>query len=285
MVYVYLVLQQIIASTTHIVGKVVVGRVDPILVVALRSSIAAIVLLVYVRMRHTWHVLKRQDYRRFFVLGLISVPVNQYAFLYGLKYTTPANAALLYALTPALVVLAQKLVLREQVRPRRLVAVAIAFVGVVVILLDKGVDLAPDYTFGNIIIFLAVIAWAAYTLMAKSFIVRYGAVESTALAMAAGALLTLPLLAAQPEAIGHSTLDLTGWLGILYLGGVTSTVGYALWYIALGKIPASRVAVFQNIQPVLTAVMSIVILGQGITPHFILGGIITLVGVLLTQLW
>lgn len=285
MIYFLLLIQQIIAATTHVVGKVVVGRVDPSLVLVIRASIASVCLLTWVRFRGTWHTLNRHDYKRLFFLGAISIPCNQYAFLYGLKFTTAANAALLYALTPALIVLAQKFILREQVRTRRVVAVAVAFIGVALILMDKGVDFRADYTYGNIFVFIAVIAWAAYTLLAKSFIVRYGAVESTALSMAAGTILALPLLLFHIDEIAASTLDTSSWLAIIYLGAITSTIGYALWYYALGKIPMSRVAVFQNIQPVLTTVLSVMFLSQGITPHFILGGVITLGGVLLTQIW
>jgi drug/metabolite transporter (DMT)-like permease len=219
------------------------------------------------------------------LLGLISVPGNQFGYLYGLHHTTPANAALLYAMTPAFVVLAQKFILRQKVGLRRMIAVAVAFAGAVIILFESDVNFGQSYFLGNAIIFLAVIAWTAYTLLGRSFAINYGVIESTGLSMAAGTILALPLLLIFPHAIANSTLDIGTWTAILYLGVVTSLIGYSLWYYALKRIPASRVAVFTNIQPVLTTVVSVAFMGVTLTSSFVIGGSIVLIGVLLTQLW
>jgi drug/metabolite transporter (DMT)-like permease len=140
MTYILLVLQQIIASSTHIVAKLVEDHVDPALLVVLRASVASIAALLWIRMRKKKRVLHRKDYARLFLLGLISVPGNQFGYLYGLHRTTPANAALLYAMTPALVVLAQKFILREQISARRMIAVAVAFIGAVIILVESDIN-------------------------------------------------------------------------------------------------------------------------------------------------
>jgi O-acetylserine/cysteine efflux transporter len=110
-------------------------------------------------------------------------------------------------------------------------------------------------------------------------------IESTGLSMAAGTILALPLLLIFPHAIENSTLNFGSWTAVIYLGVVTSLIGYSLWYYALKRIPANRVAVFNNIQPVLTTFVSVCFMGQTLTLSFLAGGSIVLIGVLLTQLW
>jgi drug/metabolite transporter (DMT)-like permease len=79
-------------------------------------------------------------------------------------------------------------------------------------------------------------------------------------------------------------ISATDWIGILYLGIGTSIVGYVLWYYAIGRIDVSKVAVFANGQPILATVLAMVFLDYVITGNFVVGGIMTLAGVILTQL-
>ena len=78
--------------------------------------------------------------------------------------------------------------------------------------------------------------------------------------------------------------SLAAWLGVAYLDLVTSVVAYLLWYWALAHLPAARVAVFTNLQPVATAVLAHVFLGEHVTPQFIGGALVVISGVVLAQL-
>jgi drug/metabolite transporter (DMT)-like permease len=73
------------------------------------------------------------------------------------------------------------------------------------------------------------------------------------------------------------------WAQLFYLGVITSGVGYGLWYYALSRMEASRVSVFNNLQPVLTSVLSFFIFGTVPTFMFVVGGAIAIAGVIVTQ--
>ncbi len=73
------------------------------------------------------------------------------------------------------------------------------------------------------------------------------------------------------------------WLQLVYLGTFTSAIGYAIWYYALTKIDASKLSVFNNLQPALTAILSLLIFGTPITLIFVLGGTLIIGGVFITQ--
>ena len=74
------------------------------------------------------------------------------------------------------------------------------------------------------------------------------------------------------------------WVGVAYLIAVTSVVAYLLWYWALGHLPAARVAVFSNLQPLATAVLAHFFLGEHLTPQFVGGALVVIGGVVLAQL-
>ena len=66
---------------------------------------------------------------------------------------------------------------------------------------------------------------------------------------------------------------------IAYLALLTSVVSYLLWYWALGRTDASKVAVFSNLQPVATAVAAWLVLGEHIGWEVAVGGALVLAGV------
>jgi drug/metabolite transporter (DMT)-like permease len=70
---------------------------------------------------------------------------------------------------------------------------------------------------------------------------------------------------------------------ILYLALVTSVLSYLLWYYALGRVEAGKVALFTNLQPILTTALAVLLLGQDVTVPFLLGGAIAITGVVIAQ--
>ena len=96
-------------------------------------------------------------------------------------------------------------------------------------------------------------------------------------------ILILPIEFLFGDQVSLSSLSLAHRQGLLYLTLGTSFLGYFLWYYALGRIEASKVAIFANAQPFLTTVLAVIFLGQGVSATFIVGGLITICGVVLVQ--
>ncbi|MBI5475671.1 MAG: EamA family transporter [Ignavibacteriales bacterium] len=282
-IYFVLIFQQLIASGTHIIAKVVVKDIDPVSLTMLRSGIAAIGLLILMRIRSVKMKFEKRDLKKILLLSALAIPVNQFLFLYAIKYTTPSNAALLYGTTPAMVLVLSIILGREKIKLKRIAGVALAFIGVLIVIFERGLDFGSDYTMGNIIICIAVIAWALYTVQGKEMIIKYGAFKTSSATMVIGTLIFLPVGAWDTINFQYSSLTFYHWLGLLYLAFMTSIFAYVLWYYALSRIEAPRVTIFMNLQPVLTTLLSVIILGQSITTAFLIGGAVALTGVVIAQ--
>ncbi len=288
MIYLLLLLQQLISSSTHLIAKNVTGVLHPTTVVLLRGcfTCAAFGLWCVLRRRRL-PVVERKDLPLLLLLGLINMPINQLLFIWGVRYTTAPNASLAYALTPAFVVVFLLLAGKERAGWKRYLGVAIAFAGAAIVLADRGAALDSTQLLGNIIVLAASMSWAAFTVLGRTMIAKYGPVYTTALTFFFGLALYVPLWAVLPvhdtaSALTNSSWSFT-WLQLFYLGVITSGVGYALWYYALAKLDSSRVAVFNNLQPVITSILALMIFGTEPTPLFVAGGIVALSGVVLTQ--
>jgi drug/metabolite transporter (DMT)-like permease len=282
-VYVVIVIQILFASGTHIVGKTVVGDVDPLVLTFFRGVLSAAGLALLVAMRGRWIAIERQDRFRFILLGFLAT-INQFLYLFGLRSTTAANAALLYATTPVFVLLISRSLLGERMTLRKTAGIVIAVAGVSIVIFERGVSFSADHTIGDLIVLTAVVAWALFTILGKGMVLRYGALQATAAANFMGLALLFPFGAAASWRYPIGSLPAQDWLGIVYLGIGTSIIGYLLWYYALRRIEASQLAVFANGQPVMATVFSVIFLNYVVTPLFAVGGIITIAGVVLAQL-
>lgn len=282
-IYAVLILQLVVASATHIVAKAVTGHVDAVPLTFLRTLVSGLGMIILLRARKiTWNV-ERKDVKRLALLGFLGIPINQFLYLYGIGFSTAANGALLYATTPVLVMVLSGFLLNETITLRKAAGIFLAFGGVAIVIFERGLDFSSGTTYGNVVIFIGVIAWAFFTVLGRPLILKYGALKVTCLAMLIGTAMFFPVGMVSVLVDPIVALSATDWLGILYLGIGTSIVGYVLWYYAIGRIEVSKVAVFANGQPVLATVLAVIFLDYAITGNFVVGGVMTLTGVILTQ--
>ena len=282
--YYLILLQQLIASSTHIIAKNVLGTIDPTVLLLLRASVASLSFVVFIILKREklWK-LEKKDILLMVLLGILNIPLNQFLFFTSLKHTTAPNVALAYALTPAYVLIISLIFFKSKAKLYNILGIAIAFGGTILILFEKGIDIKSDNFLGNILALLASISWAVYTIIAQKYALKYGAIYSTALAMVFGLIFFIPIFIIVGHPLQLSSISPFSWVQIIYLGVITSGLAYVIWSFALKKLEASKVSVFNNLQPVLTTVAAIFLFDHHLTGQFVAGGILTIIGVVLTQ--
>ncbi len=282
-IYIVLFIQLLIASATHVVAKSVVRNVDAMPLTFLRGILSAVGFLFLTKIRRI-RLTQHMKYKQLlFFLGFLAV-FNQFLYLYAMKYTTAANGALLYATTPIFVLILSVILYKEKLTARKVIGILMAFSGVVFIFLERDISFSADYLYGNTLMLVAVLCWTLYTTLGKKVVIEYGALHVSAFVNIVGFCILLPFGIVSLTTFSINSLTIHDWFGVLYLGLCTSIVSYLLWYYALGKIDASALAVFMNGQPVVATILSILFLNYSLTLHFLIGGCITLTGVVLTQL-
>jgi drug/metabolite transporter (DMT)-like permease len=280
-----MILHSALSAGTYIAGKRALAELSPLDVALARFSLAALVhagVLWRLRVRF-----ERRDLPGIAALGVLAVAVNQLLFLGGLALSTPGHAALLYAMTPIFVFLIERLRGRERGTPRKVVGIAVAFGGTVIVLSARGVlgvAGARDVLAGDVLLLGAVITWSLYAVGGKAYAARYGGLAAGAGTLVAGTLLCVPPGLAfffHPGKVAAAS----GWglASLAYLVLVTSVLAWLIYYWALGRAEASRVAVWSNLQPVLTALLAWAVYGEALTAPFLAGGAMVVAGVLLTE--
>lgn len=262
--------QTLVSAGTFLIGKVTLRQFDAPALAQLRFALASAGFLGLMAARGELRPARMKGaWGSILVLGVLGTTLNQSLFLVGLARSTPAHAALLYAATPILVLALAWARGQERPTARRVAGVGLAFLGVLYLLLGRGLTFDVRWLVGDAIILAAVAAWAAYTTQARPVVSRLGTLPVTGWAMTLGTLVFLPV--GVPAVLHQDFTRVTamGWIGLVYLALVTSVLSYLLWSYALARTLASRVAVFTNLQPLLTALLAWLVLGEPLTWHFV----------------
>ena len=282
-IYIVILFQQLLAAGTHLVAKTVTQEVNPVLLTFLRNIVSLCAMLIMFLVREKRVKVERKDFKQLVFLSFLAVPMNQFLYLYGIKFTIASNGALLYGTTPAIILILSYVILKEEMTRKKIIGVMVALTGISIVMFERGIDFTSDYFYGNVMIFLAVIAWALFAIYGKQLVKKYGAFHITVLSMIGGAIMFLPVGIIDLSIHGMPSLTAGNWGSILYLSLGTSVVAYMLWFYALGRMDTTKVAVFANAQPIFTTILAVLFLDQPLTAAFLIGGAITISGVVLTQ--
>ena len=285
MVELAMLLHSAISAGTYLAAKRALAELSPFEVALARFVLAGAVYAALLLARPPR--VARRDLAGLAALGFVAIPLNQGLFLGGLSLTTPGHAALLYATTPVFVFLIGAWRGEERATPRKLAGIGVAFAGVAVVLASRGqLSGAGDARAGlagDVLVLLAVMAWAVYVVFGKAYVGRYGVVTTTGLTVVIGTLLYVPLGLAVSREASFRAVSPVGWASVAYLVILTSVVAYLVYYWSLARAEASRVAIWSNTQPVLTALLAWAIHGDPLTGAFLAGGALVIAGVALTQ--
>jgi len=283
-VHLAMLLQSLLSAGTYLAAKRALADLSPFEIALFRFALAGAFYAALWR----WSGVRiaRRDLLALAGLGVLAIPVNQGFFLYGMSLTTPGHGALLYALAPVFVFLFARWRLGERATRLKIAGVALAFAGVVVVLAGRGavgLDVAARGLLGDLLVLVAVLAWSVFAVAGKPYAERYGVLASTGAAIAAGSAVYLPFGFAMSDLSAFGRASAGAWWSILYLALLQSVLAYLLYYWALRRSEASRVAIWSNTQPVLAAALSWALYGEPVTGTFALGGAMVIGGVVLTE--
>jgi drug/metabolite transporter (DMT)-like permease len=232
--------------------------------------------------------LVRDDAPALFAASLLAVPVNQGFFLNASRLTPTTHVGLIYATCPLVVLTLAVLMRHERLEPARLLGVFISVVGTGVIALATLTQQGPKGSAtvsGDLLLVGAVTSWGGYLTINKRLIVRHSALAVLVATCLLGALLSLPLaLWSTPEWPARFAMARpVSWWSLAYLTVVASLLGLACQNLALRHFDASHVATVGNLSPVLTVLWGVWLLNESLTPSLVLGGCLTLAGIVLAS--
>lgn len=281
------------ATLLVVLATVIWGGTSPIMKFTLRE--VPIFTLAFIRMVIASAILgsiifnnlkvKKEDFGRLFLTGITGVTLNIGLFFVGLKMAPAINAALIIASCPVLTLAITHFLLKEKVSKKLLAGSLVALTGVITIVGMPDGSTRTIVLIGNLLLFLSALSWVFYEIVSKKLLGTYSPSVVVFYSMAIGALTFFPF--ALWENLSNPywfyKLSWPGFGGILYGIFLASLLAYWAWGRGLQKMPTGQAAFFFYLDPVSGAILSIILLGEKITPALVIGGVLIFSGVLMVE--
>ena len=273
-------------GTTFVFTKLLLlGGLTPAQIFILRFIIAYLLLVGYCLVRgikwlsNTW-----QDELLMVALGVTGGSLYFLTENSAMNYTTTTNTSIIVSLCPlfasAIIGLFYK---SERLSRLQSFGSLMAAAGVIVVVMNGHfvLHLSP---LGDALAFGACLCWAFYSLLMIPANKRYGTVFVTRKVFFYGLLSMIPYLIMNPELNIHLLLNQPelAW-NLLFLGCVASMLCFLAWNWALKRLGAVVATNYVYLNPVTTIVFAWFILSEQITPWFILGTVLILLGMYLAD--
>lgn len=233
-------------------------------VASLRSGIAAVTLLLWMRGRAAW------SWRSFVIGGVYAATLV--LFVTSTKQTTAASAIFLQSTAPLYIVVLAPLLLGERFRGRDLAFVSAAAVGLVLCFMGRTATsvTAPDPATGNLLGVICSLTWA-FTLLG----LRWGEQHQPGTAMSAVlAGNVLAFLAGAPALWPVPEAPPADWGTVVYLGVFQIGFAYVLLTQAVGHLSTLHISLLLLIEPVLNPIWTWLVRGEDPGAWTLAGGAI-----------
>ena len=280
-----LILVTLFWGNSFIAVKVIVRYVSPLELVTVRFVPVALifaVLLLPTRGRQVWAMVRTDGWRLAF-LGLTGAVLYNTFLGWGETRVAAGTASLIIALNPTFIYTLSILVLGERFLWRRALGLAVAFAGLFVIIRwGSGRPIALDDVGYALIVMLAPLNWAVYTISGKTVIARHPPLLVVGVAMIFAGLFSLVFV--RPSLIAQlPTLPASFWWAVLFLAVPCTVFAFVVWFGALERMPAGRAAGFIYLVPMFAVTFSRWLLDEPVTPALLLGAAILIAGVYLVN--
>jgi drug/metabolite transporter (DMT)-like permease len=258
----------------YVVSQLAFGNHLPPATLSLaRLAIGVAALLVALRAIPRWRE------RRIALLGAI-VALTLLVQAFGTYLSGAATGSLLTLMTPVFVALMAPFVLHEPTRLTQWVGIGLGIAGAAIVIGPAG----AGSLLGDVLLVLASLTWAAYTVLGGGLVRERGALAVTT-ASAAWAIPFVLVATAVELALGaRPAVDLAGVAELLYLGLGATALGWWAWYRGVEGAPAAAVAVPFLLQPVVGVGLSALFLGARLTLAFAIGSILVAAGMVVASL-
>ncbi|HCG8028607.1 TPA: DMT family transporter [Vibrio parahaemolyticus] len=283
MVYLLPFFTVMIWGGNSIVNKMAASTIEPSAMSFYRWFVAMVLLTPFclpavIKQRHVI----RPYLTKLAFLALLGMVLNQSLGYYAGLTTTASNMALITSLVPLISVFLSVPLLGKSVSMLSIVGGVISLGGLAFMLGHGDVTyfLHQDMTQGDSLMLLAALVYAAYCVLLKRWKMPFNSLTLVYMQGFFSVIMLTPLWPSSEQLLpSQEALPL-----IAYAGIAASIFAPLMWVKAIDLIGADSSAMFMNLMPVVSVALASTLLGEEIHVYHIIGGLMVISGVILSQI-
>ena len=250
----------------------------PFTFAAWRMIIAAIAMLIYVKVRSIqWP--KREKLPDYLIIALFQTTLTFGLMLYGMQYVTAGKTSVLLYTMPIWTMFMVHFYLKERLNRAKWIGVAIGTLGIIFILgRDTLVFQSGQIIIGELLIIGGAIAWAISNIWIKKRMANENVYMVSTLQLSLGAI-GLIVLAIPTEGLLTVEWNAHSIYILLFTGIIASAVDFTIWFYLLNNLDIKITTFSSMLVPVFGLIFDWLLLGNGLDIGVIIGGALILFGI------
>ena len=273
-------------SVNSIVGRFMRLEVPPIALSFWRWAGASLIIIYFAwpKLKEDWPIIRRH-LPLLLMLALTGIAMFNTLLYTGLQSTVALNSFLIQSTMPIFIMLFSFFIFRDKINHLQGVGVAFSLVGVVVVMARGNLEVLRSLSLniGDILIFIAVIGYAVYSVMLRKR-PSFHPLSFIAFTFVTGTLMLLPLYIWETVMVKALTLNGPNMLTIAYVAIFPSIISYFCYNRGIELIGANRAGLFIHLMPVFGTIMAVLFLGERFYWFHGVGFVMIFVGIVMT-LW
>lgn len=278
-----LVLAVLFWGLSFVATKIALQSFTPFCLIFTRFSAAALffALLLF---RKGAPFIQKTTFKKIFLLALFQPGLYFFFETYGLKYTTATKTSLIIATIPIVVMVLSIIFLKERVRPVNVAGIVISMAGIIMLVFGgSGHIEIHGIMLGDLLVSGAVLSAAIYMIFTRHLGKTIPSTQITGLQMIFGTVIFFPFFLWDQASMDWGSVTVASITAIVGLI-VFATIGAFLCYnFALSRLEATKVSVFINVIPIVTAIGAWALLDESLSAMQLGGGIIVIGAVYLAN--
>jgi drug/metabolite transporter (DMT)-like permease len=262
----------ILWSSVEVISKHVQPEINPLWLTMTRFSIGVLTLAIVYSFERRKNKRFGIPHKKLVLLGLLGLTITFSLFQFGIYFTKASSAAVIYSTNPIFVTIFAAWQ-GEKVKRYQSAGILLGFIGVFLVMAESALEglLSTSYLLGNILMLLAGIGWASYTIYGRKYVAKYGAIPTILFSLSYGLIFLFPIALVGEDISVLWNLSLETWAYITFLGVIVVGLGFVLYFKGLEGIEASRGITPFYLKPVLASIIAWLWLGESIGPIFVVG--------------
>ena len=261
-------------GSIYVVSKVAMRTIPPVTLLELRYLVAVPTLFVLLKARGALRPLKKEDMGTVFTIGFTGYFASFCLQMMGINRLTGSVSSLFGAMNPIFIPILAAIFLGEKLTLKKVLCVALSMTGVVIIV---GVGGTADLL-GACMMLLSVFLWSSTSIIIRRLGGKYDPMQVAMMAI----LCAIPLTGAwslMELRTAEISFPPASIIAFLYMGTIGTAAPHSLWNYCLSKMDASFCSMFYPLQPLVSATLGVLFLGEQITASYLIGAAVICCGI------
>jgi len=248
-----------------------------------RFFLASLIFLPFVIKRDLR--IEKKYWPKVFSLAFFGIFLHITFFFLGLDITTSINAPIVASAGPIFLIILSGIFLKERTSAKKIAGVSIALLGVLLIVLLPVIGESYDQSLvGNLFFVISMFGAVFQTLILKTLEKVFEPLVLVFWSFVIAAALFFPLFLYDIFTVQPLTeIGSQGIAGIIFGGIAASAIAYSCYYFATKYLQASDLGLFTYIDPIITIMIAIPLLGEIPTPTYLIGAILVFLGIYIAE--